>query len=111
MKKLARTLIIGFAFVCFLACSKEVVSTTDPLLLPPVMPENVSQAYEYALFVIIGHEFTHGFDNNGSQYDKLGNQKNWWTVADKMAFEDRRDNLVACYNHMELDPERRTYIW
>ena len=77
------------------------------ILLPPTLPENVSEAYEYALFSIIGHEFTHGFDTDGSQYDKYGNKDNWWTVADRMAFEERRDKLVACYNHLEIDPVRK----
>ncbi len=77
------------------------------ILLPPTLPENVTAAYEYAMFVIIGHEFTHGFDTEGSQYDKYGNKDNWWTVADRMAFEERRDILVACYNHLEIDPVRK----
>lgn len=81
------------------------------LLMPPFMPENVSAAYEYAAFVSIGHEFTHGFDNSGSQYDKWGNKRNWWTVADKMAFEDRRDKIVECYSHMEIDPERVPLVY
>ena len=77
------------------------------VLLPPFMPEKVSQAYEYALFTIIGHELTHGFDsNNGSKYDKWGNKRNWWTVADQMSFEERRDILANCYSHLEIDPER-----
>lgn len=81
------------------------------ILLPPTMPENVSAAYEYAMFVIIGHEFTHGFDTNGSEYDKFGNKADWWTVADKMAFEERRDLLVACYDHLELDPVRKPGVY
>ena len=76
------------------------------VLLPPFLPENVSDAYSYAAFVSIGHEFTHGFDNNGSQYDKWGNKRNWWTVADKMAFEERRDKIVDCYSHLDMDPQR-----
>ena len=76
------------------------------LLLPPFLPENVSQAYEYAVFTAIGHELTHGFDTMGSQYDKFGNKRNWWTVADKMAFEERRDKLIDCYDHLEIDPVR-----
>lgn len=76
------------------------------MLLPPILVQNMSQAYEYASFSIIGHEFTHGFDTQGSQYDKYGNKRNWWTVADQMAFEERRENIINCYNHMELDPER-----
>lgn len=77
------------------------------LLFPPFMPENVSQAYEYAVFTVIGHELTHGFDSStGSKYDKMGNKRNWWTVADQMAFEERRDILANCYSHMEIDPLR-----
>ena len=77
------------------------------ILLPPIMPENVSQAYEYAVFTVMGHEFTHGFDSStGSKYDKMGNKRNWWTVADQMAFEERRDILANCYSHLEIDPER-----
>ena len=81
------------------------------LMLPPTLPENVTAAYEYAMFAIIGHEFTHGFDTNGSEYDKYGNKDNWWTVADRMAFEERRDKLVACYNHLEIDPVRKSGIY
>ena len=81
------------------------------LLLPPTLPENVTAAYEYAMFAIIGHEFTHGFDTNGSQFDKFGNKANWWTVADKMAFEERRDLLVSCYNHLEIDPVRKPGLY
>lgn len=81
------------------------------LMLPPTLPENVTAAYEYAVFVIIGHEFTHGFDTNGSKYDKYGNQDNWWTVADKMAFEERRDLLASCYSHLEIDPVRKPGLY
>lgn len=80
-------------------------------LLPPILPENITQAYEYAVFMSIGHEFTHGFDPKGSEVDKYGNLANWWTVADKMAFEERRDLLVACYDHLELDPVRKPGVY
>lgn len=81
------------------------------ILLPPVLPENVSKACSYAAFVMIGHEFTHGFDTLGSEYDKDGNKRNWWTVADKMAFEERKQNLIQCYSHLELDPERAPGVY
>ncbi len=81
------------------------------MLLPPILVPNMSQAYEYANFAIIGHEFTHGFDTQGSQYDKYGNKCNWWTVADQMAFEERRENIINCYDHMELDPERAPGVY
>ena len=76
------------------------------MLLPPSMPASVSDAYAYASCVLIGHEYTHGFDTNGSQYDKDGNIRNWWTVADQMEFDARRQNIIQCYSHLELDPER-----
>ena len=76
------------------------------MLLPPVMPSNVSEACAYAAYMVIGHEITHGFDSDGAKYDKWGNKRNWWTVADQMAFEERQQNLIKCYNHLELDPNR-----
>ena len=81
------------------------------MLMPPFLHTGVSDAYSYAVFTIIGHEFTHGFDTNGANYDKEGNKHNWWTVADQMAFEDRRESIIQCYNHMELDPERAPGVY
>lgn len=82
------------------------------ILLPPLMPENVSQAFQYAILTVIGHEFTHGFDSStGSKYDKMGIERNWWTVADQMAFEERRDILANCYSHLEVDPVRAPGVY
>lgn len=75
------------------------------LMLPPMSKENVTEAYEYALLTVVGHEMTHGFDNNGAEYDAVGNMHNWWTVADKMAFEDRQAKMIGCYNNLEFDPD------
>ena len=96
----------------FYSVANNAIYIYPAILLPPIMPENVSQAYEYAVFTAIGHEFTHGFDSNiGSKYDKMGNKRNWWTVADQMAFEERRDILANCYNHLEIDPERAPGVY
>ena len=73
--------------------------------------DGMSEACYYAVFSIIGHEFTHGFDNNGAQRDKYGEEKNWWTVADMMAFQDRKQNLIRTYNSMELDPKRAPLVF
>ena len=81
------------------------------LMMPPFLPEGVSDAYAYAVFTIIGHEFTHGFDTEGSKYDKDGNENNWWTVADKMSFEERADNIIQCYNHLQMDPQRAPGVY
>ena len=83
------------------------VTIFPSMLLPPMMPEgDVSEACYYAVFSIIGHEFTHGFDNNGSRRDKYGQKNNWWSVADIMNFQDRKQNLIRTYSNMELDPKR-----
>ena len=75
------------------------------ILMPPIMPEDgVSEACYYAGFAVIGHEFTHGFDANGSHFDKYGGKTDWWTVADRMSFEERSENLINCYSHLELEP-------
>ena len=87
--------------------SNNSITIYPAMLLSPLMPSgNVSEACSYAVFTIIGHEFTHGFDNNGAEWDKYGAHKNWWTVADRMNFEERSANLVSTFNLLELDPER-----
>ena len=74
-------------------------------MLPPMYNEQVSDAYNYAEFAIVGHETTYGFDNNGSNYDKNGDYRNWWTVMDKMAFTEKCQSLIDCYNLLEIMPE------
>ena len=94
------------------SASDNSVTIFPAMLLPPMMPEgDVSEACYYAVFSIIGHEFTHGFDNNGAQWDKYGVRKNWWAVADKMNFEDRKANLIRTYDNLELDPERASLLY
>ena len=80
-------------------------------MLPPIWKEDVTEAWHYALMAVIGHEITHGFDSSGAAYDKLGNKRNWWTVADKMAFEDEQQKLIRCYSSMEMDPLRRPGVY
>ena len=92
--------------------SDNSISIYPAMLLPPLMPTgDVSEACYYAVFTIIGHEFTHGFDNNGSEWDKYGERRNWWTVADKMNFKERSETLVRTFNLLELDPERDPLIY
>lgn len=52
-----------------------------------------------ALGTIIGHEITHAFDDLGSQYDENGDFVNWWTAADRKAFEERSERIVTYYNN------------
>ena len=52
-----------------------------------------------ALGTIIGHEITHAFDDLGSQYDENGDFVNWWTAADRKAFEERAEKIITYYNN------------
>ncbi|MBE6222853.1 MAG: M13 family metallopeptidase [Bacteroidales bacterium] len=81
------------------------------MMMSPVAREGITEAHTYAEFVLIGHEITHGFDQNGALYDEIGSKKNWWTVADKLAFERKQNNLINCYGHMEYDPERQPAVF
>lgn len=81
------------------------VFINNSILIPPLFRDDVTEAYNYASLSIFAHEMTHGFDADGAKRDKDGKQVNWWTVADKMAFEDRQKLLVDCYNHLELAPD------
>jgi putative endopeptidase len=52
----------------------------------------------------IGHELTHGFDDQGRQFDKDGNLKNWWTKEDERKFNERADCMVKQYDAIEAVP-------
>ena len=54
--------------------------------------------------MIIGHEITHGFDTNGSQYDKDGNLDNWWTEEDRAAFQERTAKVSDYFSQFEVTP-------
>ncbi|MCD8319093.1 MAG: M13 family metallopeptidase [Paraprevotella sp.] len=74
-------------------------------MAPPFYRSEESDAYNYSMFCIIGHEMTHAFDNSGANYDEKGNVRNWWTVSDKMEFEARCQKLVDCYDHLQVLPD------
>jgi len=60
------------------------------ILQPPFFDFNADDALNYgSMGAIIGHEMTHGFDDEGSQFDGQGNMKNWWTADDKKNFDAR----------------------
>ena len=54
--------------------------------------------------VVIGHEMSHGFDDQGSMFDAEGNMVNWWTAADKAKFDALGDRLVAQFDEVEVLP-------
>ncbi|MBB6188800.1 M13 family metallopeptidase [Rhodanobacter sp. MP7CTX1] len=69
------------------------------ILQPPFFDAKADDAINYGgIGAVIGHESSHGFDDQGSQFDGEGNQKNWWTKDDKAQFDARTDKLVQQFN-------------
>jgi putative endopeptidase len=75
------------------------------ILQPPFFDMNADDAFNYgAIGVVIGHEMTHGFDDQGCQFDKEGNLKNWWTADDKKNFDARTKGLADYFDAIEVAP-------
>jgi putative endopeptidase len=69
------------------------------ILQPPFFDPSYDDAYNYGgMGAIIGHEITHGFDDQGSQFDGQGNLKNWWTAEDRKEFEERGECVVKQFD-------------
>ncbi|MDT8999617.1 M13 family metallopeptidase [Paucibacter sp. APW11] len=72
------------------------------ILQPPFFDMNADDAVNYgAIGAVIGHEISHGFDDKGSQYDGDGVLRNWWSEADRKAFDGIAAKLVAQYDGYE----------
>ena len=75
------------------------------ILQPPFFDMNADDAVNYgAIGVVIGHEMTHGFDDQGRQYDKMGNVNDWWTEEDSKNFVNQAQVLVDHFNSIEVLP-------
>ena len=75
------------------------------ILQPPFFDPQADDAVNYgAIGGVIGHEMSHGFDDQGSQFDKSGNQHDWWTPADKRNFEARTKVLANHFSAYEVLP-------
>ena len=69
------------------------------ILQPPFFNAKADDAINYGgIGAVIGHEASHGFDDEGSQFDGAGNNVNWWSKDDKAKFEARTDKLVQQFN-------------
>jgi putative endopeptidase len=69
------------------------------ILQPPFFDPNADAAVNYGgIGAVIGHEISHGFDDQGAQYDEKGALKNWWSKKDKDKFDVAKKQLVAQYN-------------
>ena len=75
------------------------------ILQPPFFDADMDDAVNYgAIGVVIGHEMTHGYDDQGRKYDGEGNLNDWWTADDAKAFEARAQKVVDQYNGYEALP-------
>lgn len=73
------------------------------ILQPPFFFMDADDAVNYgAIGVVIGHEMTHGFDDQGRQFDKDGNLTNWWTETDATGFEEQSKVLVDQFDNFKL---------
>ena len=85
--------------------------TTNEICFPagilqyPFFDMNEDDAFNYgAIGVVIGHEMTHGFDDQGRQFDKDGNFANWWTEEDAAKFNERTQVIVDFFDKIEVLP-------
>ena len=78
------------------------------ILQPPFFQFDADEAANYgAIGVVIGHELTHGFDDQGRQYDEQGNLNDWWTEEDAKNFDNNKQTLIDAFNNCIAldDPE------
>ncbi len=75
------------------------------ILQPPFFDPGGDAAVNFgAIGMVIGHEMTHGFDDQGAKYDEVGNVRSWWTAEDKAKFDERTGCEVKEYNAFEPVP-------
>ncbi|PJJ53169.1 M13 family metallopeptidase [Hymenobacter chitinivorans] len=80
--------------------NNEIVLPAAIFAIPGLEDKNADDAiiYGYAGASTIGHELTHGFDDEGSQFDEKGNLRNWWSKKDRAAFQQRVNGIVRQFN-------------
>ena len=86
--------------------------TTNEICFPagilqrPFFDPKADDAFNYgAIGVVIGHEMTHGFDDQGRRFDKDGNMKDWWTEADGKNFTQRTDKYADFFSAIDVLPD------
>lgn len=86
--------------------------TTNEICFPagilqvPFFDPTADDAFNYgAIGVVIGHEMTHGFDDQGRRYDKDGNMHDWWTEADGKNFTERTDKYAEFFSNIKVLPD------
>ncbi|MDE6807061.1 MAG: M13 family metallopeptidase, partial [Prevotella sp.] len=86
--------------------------TTNEICFPagilqvPFFDMTADDAFNYgAIGVVIGHEMTHGFDDQGRQYDKDGNMHDWWAASDGVLFKERTDKYADFFSAIKVLPD------
>ena len=75
------------------------------ILQPPAFSMSANDAVNYgAIGVVIGHEISHGFDDQGAQYDAEGRLSNWWSEDDLKKFQEKTACVVNQFDHYEVEP-------
>ena len=73
------------------------------ILQPPFFNPNADDAVNYGgIGVVIGHEMTHGFDDQGCKYDEKGNLNNWWSADDTVKFNERTQQLAKLFSEYDV---------
>lgn len=92
-------------FNAFYMPAMNSISIYPAFMLAPYYKEDVSDAYNYAMAYVIGHEMTHGFDSKGANYNEVGDREDWWTETDRQKFLAKQQLLIDCYNRFEVMPD------
>ena len=75
------------------------------ILQPPFFDHRADDAVNYGgIGAVIGHEITHGYDDQGRRYDSKGNLRDWWTKEDESAFNSRASGVVKAYDGQQVLP-------
>jgi putative endopeptidase len=75
------------------------------ILQPPFYDPKADDAVNYGgMGAVIGHEISHGFDDEGSRFDGQGNLRNWWTTEDRKSFDEHADCVVNQFDGYEVEP-------
>jgi predicted metalloendopeptidase len=75
------------------------------ILQPPFFNPEADDAINYgSIGAVIGHEITHGYDDEGAKFDLAGNLKDWWTPVDLKNFESRSDCIVKQFEAFQVEP-------
>ncbi len=85
--------------------NNEIVLPAGIFLIPGIEDADADDAmvYGYAGASTIGHEITHGFDDEGRQFDEKGNLNNWWTTDDELKFQVKSQRLVEQFNNFKVN--------